>query len=127
MKIKAKEGQCLVDIALMTCGTVESVLTLCERNGMGLTDDLHRGDEIEYDLGDVENRRVVEVYRQEGVCPATGLTKNQNRIVNGLKWTELIIGPLPPIDPIPVPEPLPVEVSERFVNVFDGTFDKAFE
>lgn len=121
MKIIAREGQCLMDIALMTCGTVEAVLRLCERNGIGLTDELHRGDEIEYDLGDVENRRVVEVYRLEGVCPATALTKTQKQMASGM----IFDGIPKPSKPL-LPEALPVE-REIFVNVFDEYFDKAFE
>jgi len=43
MKTIAKERQTLLDIALQTCGHIETVLALAEANGMSITDRLEDG------------------------------------------------------------------------------------
>lgn len=117
MKVTAKEGQCLVDIAIQTLGTVEGVLSLAMRNGLRLTETLPQGTVLEYDLSEIEDRRVVEAYRREGVLPATA---PENGLVERLltKPTEKPeSGGADPIEP---------EEPDMYTNVFDTPFDKTF-
>ena len=46
MKTLAREGQCLVDIALAATGSVEGVWALALRNGLSVTGEISHGAEI---------------------------------------------------------------------------------
>lgn len=70
MKTIAKHRQCLADIALQECGSFEAVFALAERNGLSITDDLEVGQMLAYELADVLDRRVVDEYVADGICPA---------------------------------------------------------
>lgn len=72
MKIRAKERQTLLDIALMIGGRVETVFDLAEANGLSVTDRLEEGQELRVPErvanGDA---RTVRLYRARGIEPAT--------------------------------------------------------
>lgn len=72
MKVKAKEGQTLLDVALQSGGHVETVLALAAANGLSVTDRLEDGQELTVPEP-VEDRdaRTVRLYRAHGVEPAT--------------------------------------------------------
>ncbi|MGN0235834.1 MAG: hypothetical protein ACI4BD_05950 [Paludibacteraceae bacterium] len=74
MKVIVQDRQCLVDIALQTCGSLEAVFALAERNNLSITDDLSIGQVLEYDISDVQNRQVVNRYNSEVVIPSTSIT-----------------------------------------------------
>lgn len=69
MKIEVKNRQCLADIALQVCGSVEAVFAIAERNGLSITDDLAVGQILTYEPTDIEDKRVVAIYADEGICP----------------------------------------------------------
>ena len=103
-----------MDIALQTLGTVEAVVKLCERNGVGLTEKLTTGQVLEYDLGDIEDKRVVETYAREGVVPAMAVTDKE---ILKLKGIEVVT--------ISAEEKIEAEAVARvprFSNVFDVEF-----
>ena len=72
MKATAKERQTLLDIALLTGGHIETVLTLAEANGMSITDRLEDGRVLTVpepvEGGDT---RTVELYKAHKIEPAT--------------------------------------------------------
>ena len=70
MKIAVRDRQCLVDIALQACGSVEAVFTIAERNGLAITDDLVVGQTLTYETADIEDKQVVAAYASNGVFPA---------------------------------------------------------
>lgn len=78
MKVVVQDRQCLVDIALQVCGSLEAVFVLAERNRsiehpgkmLSVTDDLVLGQVLEYDRADIQDRNVVARYNVEGICPA---------------------------------------------------------
>lgn len=70
----AKNGQCLADVALTVCGSVEGVWALALRNGLGVTDDLTVGQEIWYEPEDVTDARVAARYAAEGIMPAGAIS-----------------------------------------------------
>ncbi len=69
MKVTVRHRQCLADIALQVCGSVEAVFAIAEQNGLSITDDLEVGQELTYELTDVVSRQVVALYAEEGVVP----------------------------------------------------------
>lgn len=71
MKVCVRVGQSLVDLALMTTGALEGVWALALRNGLGVTDALEEGAEIDYEWADVEDARTAQRYEAEGISPAT--------------------------------------------------------
>ena len=70
MKIAVRDRQCLVDIALQACGSVEAVFAIAERNGLAITDDLVVGQALTYETADIEDKQVVAAYASNGVFPA---------------------------------------------------------
>ena len=72
MKTTAKDRQTLLDVALQSCGHIETALTLAESNGLSLTDRLEDGQELTVPEpvagGDA---RTVRLYRAHGIEPAT--------------------------------------------------------
>ena len=50
MKTTVKDGQSLIDIALITTGSVEGVWSLALRNGLGLTEDVVYGQTIDWEV-----------------------------------------------------------------------------
>lgn len=72
MKIKAKERQTLLDIALETAGTVAAAFEIAEANGLSMTDALEDGQELEVPEPTSEREaRTVRRYRAQGIEPAT--------------------------------------------------------
>ena len=69
MKIEVKNRQCLVDIALQACGSVEAVFSIAERNGLAITDDLAVGQLLTYEPVDIVDKRVVAALAADNVCP----------------------------------------------------------
>lgn len=74
MTATAREGQCLADVALRVCGSLEGVWALAVRNGLSVTGELRQGQRIDYEAGDVADARVVSRYEAEGVYPATAIS-----------------------------------------------------
>lgn len=70
MKVVVKNRQCLADIALQVCGSVEAVFSLAERNGLSITDELAVGQILIYEPTDIEDKRVVAALAIDRVCPA---------------------------------------------------------
>lgn len=70
MKIIVQDRQCLADIALQACGSLEAVFAIAEKNGLSVTDDLQAGQVLVYEMADVQNRQVVSTYKSDGVIPA---------------------------------------------------------
>lgn len=70
-KIKVKDRQTLLDVALQVSGSVEAVMDLSIANGISVTAMLEDGEELT--LARVVDGTVVERYEVEGVCPASEL------------------------------------------------------
>lgn len=75
MIARAKDGQSLVDIALMVTGATEGVWALALRNGMSVTGAIECGDEVLWESEDVEDARTARRYGAEGICPATEVSE----------------------------------------------------
>ncbi len=74
MKTTVKDGQSLIDIALITTGSVEGVWSLALRNGLGLTEDVVYGQAIDWERDDVLDARITARYATEGITPATAVS-----------------------------------------------------
>lgn len=70
MKVVVRNRQCLADIALQVCGSVEAVFAIAERNGLSITDDVVAGEILTYEPTDVADKRVVAAYVADEVYPA---------------------------------------------------------
>lgn len=77
MKVKVKERQTLLDIALETAGTLAAAMEIAAANGLSVIDRLADGWELEIaepsrrPTVNEANARVVRRYRAHGVEPAT--------------------------------------------------------
>lgn len=117
MKARVREGQSLVDMALVLTGATEGAWALAIRNGLGLTDAL-RGEEtvLEYLAEDVEDASVVKHYAQEGIVPATA-------VAEGL--AALLLKPEEPEAATEIEE-LPTAPANVAVSIFGGEFEGVF-
>lgn len=119
MKTTAREGQCLVDIALAATGSVEGVWALALRNGLSVTGELGHGTEIAWEAGDVADARVAEKYAAEGICPATAV--NEQTLAGLLD--KPMAAPRPDYETIVAD---PVKTQPTRAAVFTGAFTAAF-
>lgn len=76
MKIEVRNRQCLADIALQVCGSVEAVFAIAERNGLSITDDLAVGQILTYEPTDIEDKRVVAAFAADKIYPVGAADKN---------------------------------------------------
>lgn len=70
MKVIVQDRQCLADIALQVCGSIEAIFAIAEKNNLAITDDLIVGQILDYDLSDVQDKQVVMQYKVDNVIPA---------------------------------------------------------
>lgn len=70
MTVTVKEGQCLADVAIAVCGSVEGVWALALRNGISVTTPLECGQTLEWEPEDVIDTRVVAIYAADCVATA---------------------------------------------------------
>ncbi len=77
MIVRAKDGQSLVDLALMTTGATEGVWALALRNGVSVTATLGYGSEIAWESEDIEDARTASRYETERIYPATEVSEAQ--------------------------------------------------
>lgn len=120
MIVRAKDGQSLVDLALMVTGATEGVWALAVRNGVSVTGELGHGTAIAYESEDVEDARVAEKYAAEGIYPATAVSE---KTLAGLLDKPVIITP-PDWEMINA-DPVKKQQQTR-AAVFAGEFTAAF-
>lgn len=103
MIARAKDGQSLVDIALMVTGSAEGVWALALRNGMSVTGKLGHGAAIVYESEDIEDARTASRYEAEGICPATEVSEallaellNTPKEDKPLSWSVIDADPVEP-------------------------------
>lgn len=119
MKTTAREGQCLVDIALATTGTVEGVWALALRNGVSVTGELGYGTEIAWEAEDVGDARTAWRYAQEEINPATAVSDK----VLGMLLDKPVVVKRPDYEAIKAD---PVRKQPTRAAVFTGEFTAAF-
>ena len=119
MRTRSKEGQSLVDVALMTTGATEGVWALALRNGLSVTEALAYGTEIAYEGEDIEDARTASRYEAEGVSPATEVSAAT------LAWLLNIPTPVvrPDFEEIKADR---VKAQSTRAAVFSGEFTAAF-
>lgn len=69
-KVTVSAYQSIMDIALQERGTIESVMALCELNGIGITDALTAGQELLKEVA-IEDIEILTYYKAKGIKPAT--------------------------------------------------------
>lgn len=79
MKHKCGIGQSLLDVAVVTTGTVETAVALAAANGMAVTDALESGQELE--LVGVQRRDIVQRFAVSGMEPATEISPEEASVL----------------------------------------------
>lgn len=77
--IKASDRQTIIDLAVQELGSVEAAFVFALINDLALTDDTVPGQE--FLLSDVNNETLVNYYSQKNIKPTTGLSDDDNDIV----------------------------------------------
>lgn len=72
MKVTVVNNQCLADVALQVYGSAEAVFTLANENNLSVTDLLIAGQQLDYSSENIVNKRVVDYYKANNICPVTG-------------------------------------------------------
>lgn len=119
MIARTRDGQSLVDVALMTTGATEGVWALALRNGVSVTEVLTHGAEVAWESEDVENARTASRYEAEGICPATEVSEST------LAWllNERVEEKRPAFEEIKVDK---VKAQSTRARVFTDEFTAAF-
>lgn len=119
MKTTVKDGQSLVDIALVITGSVEGVWPLALRNGLGLTEDVVYDQVIDWERDDVLDTRITARYATEGINPATAVSDEtiDKLLNNAIPETK------PPYELIDADDP---GKEQTTAQVFTGEFTVAF-
>lgn len=73
MKIRIRNRQTLLDIAMQATGTIESVFEIAKRNDLGVTAALSANQELDILDSGINDLVVLEDYERKTVYPATGL------------------------------------------------------
>lgn len=115
MKIAVSDRQCIADIALQTCGSLEAVFAIAERNGLAITDDLTVGRVLDYELADLLDKQVVRRYEADSVVPAVAasdaLVLSLITMPAEASGVESVIAA--------ADKPAPVTLAKIFTNQFD--------
>ena len=119
MIARAKDGQSLVDIALMVTGSAEGVWALALRNGLSVTGAIDGGAEVLWESEDVEDARTASRYDAEGISPATEVSE---RLLTAL-LTEPTLEVKPSYEMVDAD---PVAPQSTRASVFTGEFTAAF-
>lgn len=93
--IKINEGQTLLDIAVQHCGNVEKAFELALANGLDFNEDLVIGDEMVTGEVAVEKRKLVELFKNKILVPASKKDDYETMQLEGVDYwsigTEFII------------------------------------
>lgn len=77
--IKASDRQTIVDLAAQELGSVEAAFLLAVKNDLSLSDVLAPGQVL--NLSGVQDQTLVNYFKQKNIKPATGLSDDDNSIV----------------------------------------------
>lgn len=81
MDIVAQDRQTLLDIQLITSGSIEGIMELCELNNLSLTTDLEDGQVIT--TRPIINSKIVKAYANQKISPATAVTDAELKKILG--------------------------------------------
>ncbi|MGL5913995.1 MAG: hypothetical protein ACRCZB_07500 [Bacteroidales bacterium] len=68
-----QDRQTVLDLALQHFGSAEMCVEVAERLGVGITDEPVAGSSFEYELAEVEDKKIVAAYATNNIVPATAL------------------------------------------------------
>ena len=140
-----KDRQSLLDVAIQVLGSPTGVFVLAERNGISITDRLTDGQQLTYDLADIEDTRTADMIAARGICPATEIPPRDEKTLlarvaalppmfEGLEPGHLVPLIRPDILPnigtmydsgVTTLKPKTVGVTKAEENVLDKTFNEA--
>lgn len=132
-------------MAIQVLGSPTGVFVLAERNGISITDRLTDGQQLTYDLADIEDTRTADMIAARGICPATEIPPRDEKTLlarvaalpprfEGLEPGQLVPLIRPDILPnigtmydsgVTTLKPKTVGVTKAEENVLDKTFNEA--
>lgn len=132
-------------MAIQVLGSPTGVFVLAERNGISITDRLTDGQQLTYDLADIEDTRTADMIAARGICPATEIPPRDEKTLlarvaalpprlEGLEPGHLVPLIRPDILPnigtmydsgVTTLKPKTVGVTKAEENVLDKTFNEA--
>lgn len=75
MQVIVKDRQSLIDIAVQVLGGAAGIFALAERNNICITDRLHDGQVLEWELEDTVDAKIQKAYQLRGIVPATDISQ----------------------------------------------------
>lgn len=85
--IVAKNGQNLLDVTIMHCGSLESAFKTALLNGMSITDEPLTGQKLF--VPDINNTAVVEYFAVNKYMPATNEVVEESTVDEGIGFWEI--------------------------------------
>lgn len=74
MKPRGYERGSILDLAILSGGSLDCAMSVCEKNDVHITDDMEIGREYDTDLLDNKNDYYKRIIDEDGVKPATALS-----------------------------------------------------
>ncbi|WP_299682957.1 LysM peptidoglycan-binding domain-containing protein [uncultured Tenacibaculum sp.] len=83
--VTVSNNQSLFDIAIQTTGIATNALAIAQENGLSTTDNLTVGSVLTIPDDVVVDTTIKNYYNQQNLSPASGLTKSDEGITQGLQ------------------------------------------
>lgn len=84
-QITVRNNQSFFDIAIQATGSANNALAIAQANGFAITDKLAVGSALIIPKDVVTDVTIQDYYDKQNLLPASGLTKNQETISEGLQ------------------------------------------
>jgi hypothetical protein len=81
--VDIKPHQCLLDIAMQTKGSIDTLFEHASENGFSITDNLTPGKYLQVPDVTVTNKRVFQYLRDNGIFPANAFTAEDEAAIRG--------------------------------------------
>ncbi|WP_442265871.1 hypothetical protein ACSIGC_16475 [Tenacibaculum sp. ZS6-P6] len=83
--VTVSNNQSLFDIAIQTTGIAANALIIAQENGLSITNNLTVGSVLTIPNNIIEDTTIKNYYNQQNLSPASGLTKSDEGITQGLQ------------------------------------------
>lgn len=96
MQVIVKDRQSLIDIAVQVLGDATGIFALAERNNICITDRLHDGQVLEWELEDTVDAKIQKAYQLRGIVPATDISQQDTADLlkaTGSRLRDIILPP----------------------------------
>jgi hypothetical protein len=82
-KVTVINKQSFFDLALQLTGDIGNALEIAQLNDRSISDELHPGEEIQYNYDLPTSKEIFKYYQSYKIIPATALSKEEHDMIRG--------------------------------------------